>query len=43
MDAENPPLRLLLGKTAYPWIKHTYEERLKTWESWQDVSVAAHG
>lgn len=43
VDSENPPLRLLLGKTAYPWIKHTYEERLKTWESWQDVSVAAHG
>jgi len=43
VDSENPPLRLLLGKTAYPWVKYTYEERLKTWESWQDVSVAAHG
>ena len=43
VDTENPPLRLLLGKTTYPWVKHTYEERLKTWESWQDVSVAAHG
>lgn len=43
VDSENPPLRLLLGKTVYPWVKHTYEERLKTWESWQDVSVAAHG
>ncbi|HWV73495.1 MAG TPA: SDR family NAD(P)-dependent oxidoreductase [Pseudosphingobacterium sp.] len=43
VDAENPPLRLLLGKSTYPWVKHTYEERLKTWESWQDVSVAAHG
>lgn len=43
VDAENPPLRLLLGKIAYPWVKHTYEERLRTWESWQDVSVAAHG
>ncbi|MBF4486272.1 SDR family NAD(P)-dependent oxidoreductase [Flavobacterium sp. CSZ] len=43
VDADNPPLRLLLGKTTYPWVKHTYEERLKTWESWQDVSVAAHG
>jgi NAD(P)-dependent dehydrogenase (short-subunit alcohol dehydrogenase family) len=43
VDSENPPLRLLLGKTAYPWIKYTYEERLKTWESWQEVSVAAHG
>jgi len=43
VDNENPPLRLLLGKTAFPWVKYTYEERLKTWESWQDVSVAAHG
>jgi NAD(P)-dependent dehydrogenase (short-subunit alcohol dehydrogenase family) len=43
VDAENPPLRLLLGKTTYPWVKYTYEERLKTWESWQEVSVAAHG
>lgn len=43
VDAEHPPLRLILGKTALPWVKHTYEERLKTWESWQDVSVAAHG
>ena len=43
VDSENPPLRLLLGKTVYPWVKYTYEERLKTWETWQDVSVAAHG
>lgn len=43
VDSENPPLRLLLGRTAYHWVKHTYEERLKTWESWQEVSVAAHG
>ena len=43
VEAENPPLRLFLGKIAYPWVKYTYEERLKTWEAWQDVSVAAHG
>jgi NAD(P)-dependent dehydrogenase (short-subunit alcohol dehydrogenase family) len=43
VGSENPPLRLLLGKTVYPWVKYTYEERLKTWESWQDISVAAHG
>lgn len=43
VDSENPPLRLLLGKSVFPWTKHTYEERLKTWESWQGVSVAAHG
>ncbi|MDQ0595261.1 NAD(P)-dependent dehydrogenase (short-subunit alcohol dehydrogenase family) [Chryseobacterium ginsenosidimutans] len=43
VDSETPPLRLLLGKTTYPWVKHTYEERLKTWESWQEISIAAHG
>lgn len=43
VDSENPPLRLLLGKNAYSWTKQTYEERLKTWELWQDVAVAAHG
>jgi NAD(P)-dependent dehydrogenase (short-subunit alcohol dehydrogenase family) len=43
VDSENPPLRLLLGKNTFAWVKYTYEERLKTWESWQDVSVVAHG
>ena len=43
VDSENPPLRLILGKTTYPWVKYTYEERLKTWESWLEISVAAHG
>ena len=43
VDAENPPLRLMLGKAIFPWAKQTYEQRLKTWEEWQDVSVAAHG
>lgn len=43
VDAENPPSRLILGKIALPWVKQTYEQRLKTWESWQEVSVAAHG
>jgi len=43
VDTENPPLRLLLGKNTFAWVQHTYSERLKTWESWQDVSVAAHG
>ena len=43
VDAENPPLRLLLGKNTFNWTQHTYAERLKTWESWQDIAVAAHG
>ena len=43
VDAENPPLRLILGSAAFPWIKRNYEQRLKTWEDWQDVSVSAQG
>jgi NAD(P)-dependent dehydrogenase (short-subunit alcohol dehydrogenase family) len=43
VDAPTPPLRLFLGKVALPWVKQVYEQRLATWEEWQDVSVAAHG
>ncbi len=43
VDAENPPLRLILGRAGFQWIKYTYDERMKTWEAWQEVSVAAHG
>ncbi|MEO6231756.1 MAG: SDR family NAD(P)-dependent oxidoreductase [Ferruginibacter sp.] len=43
IDAENPPLRLMLGKVIYPWIKYVYDERIKTWEDWQAVSTAAQG
>ncbi|HEX7870686.1 MAG TPA: short-chain dehydrogenase/reductase, partial [Chryseobacterium sp.] len=43
VDAENPPLRLLLGKAGVQWTKYAYGERLKIWDEWQDVSEAAHG
>lgn len=43
VDAQNPPLRLILGKVGLPWIKQVYTERLATWESWNDVATAAHG
>jgi NAD(P)-dependent dehydrogenase (short-subunit alcohol dehydrogenase family) len=43
VDAANPPLRLILGKKALPIAQYIYGERLATWESWQDVSVQAHG
>jgi len=43
VDTKNPPLRLFLGKVALPWIKQVYQERLATWEEWQDIAVAAHG
>jgi len=43
VDADRPPLRLFLGKVALPWTKQVYAERLATWESWDEVAVAAHG
>lgn len=43
IDSANPPLRLLMGKVAYPAIKEVYESRLAEWEKWNDVAVAAHG
>ena len=42
-DMENPPLRLILGKAGFPWIKYAYENRLATWEEFQSLSVSAHG
>ena len=43
VDAENPPLRLFLGKVALPWAKQVYADRLNTWEEWSEVSAKAHG
>jgi NAD(P)-dependent dehydrogenase (short-subunit alcohol dehydrogenase family) len=43
VDAENPPLRLFLGKLAYPWTQYTYGEKLKLWDNWKEVSAKAHG
>ena len=43
VDAQNPPLRLFLGKHTLPWAKNVYEERLATWQEWDEVAVAAHG
>jgi NADP-dependent 3-hydroxy acid dehydrogenase YdfG len=42
VDAENPPLRLLLGELL-PMVQHVYAERIKTWEAWDDVARAAKG
>jgi len=43
VDSENPPLRLFLGKVAYPWVKQTYEGRYAEWDQWNEVASAAHG
>lgn len=43
VDSKNPPLRLLLGKVAYPAVKSAYEQRLASFEEWKEVSAEAHG
>ncbi|MDN5283920.1 MAG: Short-subunit dehydrogenase [Mucilaginibacter sp.] len=43
VDKDNPPLRLFLGKLAYPWTQYTYGEKLALWEEWKDVSTKSHG
>lgn len=43
IDSQNPPLRFFLGKVAYPLIKQVYESRYAEWDTWKEVSSAAHG
>src|SRR3546814_18446249 len=42
VDAEDPPLRLILGDML-PLVRQTYESSLQTWEAWQTVAAAAKG
>ncbi len=41
VDAEQPPLRLILGNTALPAMRVAYADRLATWNAWQAVSDSA--
>jgi NAD(P)-dependent dehydrogenase (short-subunit alcohol dehydrogenase family) len=43
VDADNPPLRLLLGTFALQIAPDVYQKRLATWEEWAQVSKAAQG
>ncbi|MEW5420591.1 SDR family NAD(P)-dependent oxidoreductase [Amorphus sp. 3PC139-8] len=43
VDAEDPPLRLILGNWLLPMVKQHYQSRIETWEKWADVSNAAQG
>ena len=43
VDAENPPLRLILGDQNLPEARAAYAKRIETWEAWADVSNAAQG
>jgi NAD(P)-dependent dehydrogenase (short-subunit alcohol dehydrogenase family) len=41
VDAEQPPLRLVLGSTTIAKFKGVYAARLSNWEKWEAVSNAA--
>ncbi len=44
VDAEEPPLRVFFGEWALEQlVRPEYEQRLATWEQWQDLSARAHG
>ena len=43
VDAEEPPLRFILGRDGLPWARATYAERIATWETWEALSNAAQG
>jgi NAD(P)-dependent dehydrogenase (short-subunit alcohol dehydrogenase family) len=43
VDAPEPPLRVFFGELPLQLAKADYENRLKTWEEWQPVSVEAQG
>jgi NAD(P)-dependent dehydrogenase (short-subunit alcohol dehydrogenase family) len=40
-DAEEPPLRILCGNTAFDLAHAIYQGRLKTWDDWEETSRAA--
>ncbi len=43
VDAEEPPLRVFFGTAPLGIATADYEQRLATWNAWQDLAVAAHG
>lgn len=43
VDAEEPPLRLLLGEFPTQLVKSLYADRLATWTQWESVSKQAQG
>jgi NAD(P)-dependent dehydrogenase (short-subunit alcohol dehydrogenase family) len=41
VEAENPPLRLLLGSMVYDLAHELSRQRTETWAAWEEVSRAA--
>ncbi len=43
VDADEPPLRIFLGKAPFDIMEADYAKRRETWEQWRAVSEAAAG
>ncbi|HEV7639395.1 MAG TPA: SDR family oxidoreductase [Gaiellaceae bacterium] len=43
VDSNDPPLRVFFGKVPLSIATADYESRLATWNTWQPLSIAAHG
>ncbi|WP_414450016.1 oxidoreductase [Burkholderia sp. 22PA0099] len=43
VDADEPPLRLVLGSTTIAKFKAAYQARLGNWDKWEAVSNSAQG
>jgi NAD(P)-dependent dehydrogenase (short-subunit alcohol dehydrogenase family) len=43
VDADEPPLRVFFGSSGLEMARREYEERLSTWERWNDLSLRAQG
>lgn len=43
VDAQEPPLRILFGEMATILAPRIYDQRLKTWAAWDELSKAAGG
>jgi NAD(P)-dependent dehydrogenase (short-subunit alcohol dehydrogenase family) len=43
VDADEPPLRLVLGSTTIAKFRAVYQARLSNWDKWEAVSNAAQG
>ena len=43
VDAEEPPLRVFFGEAPLAIATADYEQRLATWNRWQDVALLAQG
>jgi NAD(P)-dependent dehydrogenase (short-subunit alcohol dehydrogenase family) len=43
VDADQPPLRMILGRGPLEWVKGDYAARLAEFDAWHDISEAAFG